>query len=156
MGMLKVMDRLNPTLIGLLQSSVHWVASPGLMLIRFNGRKTGRQYITPVGLNRFGNTVIIMVSDAHNRQWWRNFREPQSIELCISGQWLAGSGEVLATDHPEYSAWLERCFGRAPFMPKIFGVSYDKHQGITQANIARMEAYAVLVRVTLAATPHLQ
>lgn len=149
MRVLHAIDRLNPTMVWLLQSPIHWLASPGLMLIRFTGRRSGRQYTTPVGLNRFDGTLIIMVSDAANRQWWRNFRSPNTIDVCVKGQWSMGTARVLQRDEEAYSLWLERCFQRAPFMPRIFGVNYDKRQGLTGENISAMAAYAVLVKVDL-------
>ena len=82
-------------MVWLLQSPMHWLASPGLMLIRFTGRKSGREYTTPVGLNRFDDTLIVMVSDAANRQWWRNFRSQNIIDICVKGQWLKGEARVL-------------------------------------------------------------
>ena len=38
---------LNPLVIPLLQSRFHWLMSPALMLVKFVGRKSGRQFITP-------------------------------------------------------------------------------------------------------------
>ena len=149
MSVLHAIDRLNPAMVWLLQSPVHWLASPGLMLIRFTGRKSGRQFTTPVGLNAFDNTLIIMVSDAANRQWWRNFRRDNTIDVCVRGKWSSGTACVLGAEEKPYAYWLERCFQRAPFMPKIFGVKYDKKQGLTAQNISTLSDYAVLVKVEL-------
>ena len=147
--MFDLVHRINPAMVWLLQSRVHRVASSGLMLIRYRGRKSDREFTTPVGLNRFDDTVIILVSDAVRRQWWRNFCAPWPIQLCLQGRWHIGRAVVLRAELDDYAYWLERCLQRSRFMPKLFNLDYDRKMGLSGEDVANMDAYAVIVKVEL-------
>jgi len=45
----------------------------GLVVIRYDGRKSGKTFELPVGYRRSGDTVIIGVSMPDKKNWWRNF-----------------------------------------------------------------------------------
>ena len=49
------MSRLNPLVVAILRSPVHWIASPGLTLLRYTGRKSGRRISMPVGYQLDGD-----------------------------------------------------------------------------------------------------
>ena len=45
----------------------------GLVVIRYQGRKSGKTFELPVGYRRSGNTITIGVAMADKKNWWRNF-----------------------------------------------------------------------------------
>lgn len=45
----------------------------GLIVIRYEGRKSGKTFELPVGYRRSGDTVIIRVGMPDKKMWWRNF-----------------------------------------------------------------------------------
>jgi len=45
----------------------------GLVVIRYEGRKSGKTFELPVGYRRSGNTITIGVAMADKKNWWRNF-----------------------------------------------------------------------------------
>ncbi len=147
--LLRLIDQFNPWVIRLLRSPFHWLMSPGLTLVTFTGRKSGRQYTTPVGYHRFDDVVVIMVSDADNRQWWRNFRQAAPIELTLRGRSVKGIAEVLTTDSQEFKQRAEACFKRAGFIPRIFGIHFKPAIGLTPEQIQHLGDYARIVRVSL-------
>ena len=53
---------LNPLVVALLRSRFHALASKGLMLVAWTGRKSGRKYVIPVGYQRSRNSVVVMIS----------------------------------------------------------------------------------------------
>jgi hypothetical protein len=54
------------------------------MLITFTGRKSGKQFTTPVRYIQSGNTVKCFT--AAENQWWRNLRSGARVSLLIKGQ----------------------------------------------------------------------
>ena len=71
-------SRLNPLVVAILRTPlVHWLLSPGLMLLTVTGRRSRRRYTIPVGYQRDGSDLIVLVSEAPKKQWWRNCREAQ-------------------------------------------------------------------------------
>ena len=73
-------SRLNPLVVAILRTPwVHWLLSPGLMLITVTGRRSGRRYTIPVGYQRDESDVIVLVSEARKKQWWRNYLEARAV-----------------------------------------------------------------------------
>ncbi len=147
--LLTLIDRCNPLVIALLKSPFHWLLSYGLMAITFTGRNSGKQFTTPVGYHRFDDAIIVMVSAAYRRQWWRNYRELGVIDICLKGQWICTTAEVLAPRSHELKQRAEACFQRARFIPRIFGVDYDAVQGLSETQIDALANYAVIVKIKL-------
>jgi len=146
--LLKAIDKLNPLVIRLLRSRFHWLLSPGIMLITFTGRKSGRQYTTPVGYYDIGNIILVMVSDAQNRQWWRNYRQTKPITLMLKGKTVQGMAKVLTPEDSQYKPQVETYFKRSAFIPKIFDINFDPEQGLSAEQIEKLYDYAQLVEIT--------
>jgi hypothetical protein len=81
---------INPVMRFLLRSPVHGLLSNSLMLITFTGRKSGKQFTTPVRYIQTGDTVRCFT--AAENQWWRNLRSAVRVSLLIKRQ----SGEYQA------------------------------------------------------------
>lgn len=45
----------------------------GLIVIRYDGRKSGKTFELPVGYRRTGDTVTVSVGMPDKKNWWRNF-----------------------------------------------------------------------------------
>ena len=48
---------INPAVRFVLSSPLHWILSSSVMLIRFKGRHSGREFVTPVRFIRNESTV---------------------------------------------------------------------------------------------------
>ena len=147
--LVRLSTRMNPLVSAILASSLHWLLSPGLMLITVTGRKTGRRYTIPVGYHQVEDAIIVLVSDAPDKSWWRNYRTAGPIEVRLRGNSRRGCAQVLAADSPEFRRRAEQSFGRARVIPWIFGIDYDYHTGLTSAQVEALAAHAAIVRITL-------
>lgn len=102
----------------LLDSPLHRVLSGSTDLVRYTGRRSGRQYTTPTQYARNGDDVLILVGRPGTKTWWRNFREPRDLEILVQGRWRTMTGRaILGANEPEVigpllEAYLER-FPRA-------------------------------------------
>ena len=55
-----------------------------LTIVRYTGRRSGREFTVPVGFRRRGDEVTIGVAAPDAKTWWRNFLgdgAPLSVEL---------------------------------------------------------------------------
>ena len=85
-----VLSALNPVIGAVLRSPLHRLLSAGLMLLTVTGRHSGRRYTIPVGYQQDGNDLVVMVSEARRKQWWRNYYEPGPVALQLRGQARSG------------------------------------------------------------------
>ena len=68
----------NPVMGALLRSPLHRLLSNGLMLLSFQGRKTGKRFTIPVGYLQQGNRLYIF---SHSG-WWKNLLgRPVTVRL---------------------------------------------------------------------------
>jgi hypothetical protein len=142
----RLLDRLNPLVVAILRSPVHWLASSGLMAITITGRRSGRSYTIPVGYHDVGDAVVVLVSDGPGRSWWRNFRAPHPALLTIRGREVPARGLALDAASDEFGDRAEQAFRRAGFIPRIFGVDFDAEQGLTAEQQSQLGKTAAIVR----------
>jgi deazaflavin-dependent oxidoreductase (nitroreductase family) len=144
---LGVFDRLNGFVTSVLASRLHWPLSFILMLATVTGRRTGRRYTIPVAYHEIDGAIIVLVSDAANRTWWRNYREAGPIELRIRGRVVSARARVLAPTSDEFRRRAEQVFGRMGFIARIFGLRFDPTEGLTPEQTRALAAYAVVVLI---------
>ena len=142
-------SRINPLVKAVLRSPLHWLLSFGLMLITVTGRRTGRRYTIPVGYQRHGDVLTILVSEAPKKQWWRNFHDPAPVDVRVKGKALSGIAELVAPTSPEFSARAEETLRRLPWMGRVFGVEYRKGEALDDEQIATLGRNIAIVQITL-------
>jgi len=84
----------NPLMAAVLRSPLHTRISGMLGLITFTGRHSGKRFTTPIGYQREGQTVWILV----HRPWWKNMHGGAPVSLRLAGHDL--DGWATATDDP--------------------------------------------------------
>ena len=120
-----------------------------LLMLRVTGRRTGRQYWIPVGYQRDGDTITVLVSKAPRKQWWRNYRNPGPVDVLLHGRTLHGRAHVLSTGSAAFQEAIERTFRRVPGLGRQFGIHYDRRTGLTPAQCQTVAANAVVVSINL-------
>jgi len=66
-----------------------------LTVISYTGRRSGREFRTPVAFRRVGDTVLIGVAMAGSKTWWRNFTGTGApIGLELDGVLRHGHGQA--------------------------------------------------------------
>jgi deazaflavin-dependent oxidoreductase (nitroreductase family) len=149
MSMDSFFTRLNPLISGILRSPLHWLLSPGLLLITVTGRRTGRRYTIPVGYQRDGETLAVMVSEAGRKSWWRNYREPGPVEVRLRGRSHSGRAELVAPATDEFRRSATRTLQRMPWLGRVFGIDYDRRTGLSDEQLERLGEQIAMVRITL-------
>ena len=82
----------NPFVATVLRSPLHRMMSGRMMLITVRGRKTGREYTTPVEYRRTNGELA--VASRSERTWWRNIGGGAPVRALVRGKWLQGEASA--------------------------------------------------------------
>lgn len=146
----RLATRLNPLVAWILRSPFHPLLSRFLMLITVTGRRSGRRYTLPVGYQRRGDTLTILVSKARRKGWWRNFREAGPIQVNLRGRLLAGEARVVPGGSPRFREAIQETLRRIPSMGPQLGVSGHAAAPPSEAQWRAIADQAVVVEITVA------
>lgn len=92
----------NAVVGAVLRSPVHGMLSGSTALVRYTGRRSGRQVVTPVQYAPLGDDVVILVGRPETKTWWRNFRHDRALEVLVRREWLPMVGRAVAgADDPD-------------------------------------------------------
>ena len=128
--------------------------SERVLLLRITGRRTGRRYAIGVGYADNGDgTVDVLVSDASNRTWWRNFVGGGPVDVVLRGRERSGYAEAHRAPSPEFKVIADRSMtaivgprGAQRFFavaPPVAG------EGLRQEELERLAGFAVGVNIVL-------
>jgi len=81
----------NPTMTGLLRSPLHGLLSKSLMLLIYEGRKSRKRYIIPVGYVERGGKLYVFTHSA----WYKNFIGGAPVAMRLRGQLVRGTATVV-------------------------------------------------------------
>lgn len=142
--------RLNPLLRAILRSPLHFLLSRGLLLLTFTGRKSGRRFTIPVGYQEDGDgELTVMASEAPKKQWWRNYEQRGPVEVLLRRRLRTGTARLLEPGSAEFRRCAEQTLLRVPAMGRIWGISYDRDEGLTEAQAAVLAESIAAVRIQL-------
>ncbi len=86
-----ILRAVNPMLRYLLRTPVMGAAREQLMVLSFNGRKTGRRYSIPISAHRIDNAIYALTA----APWKRNFRNGADAEVLLGGKTTTMHGELI-------------------------------------------------------------
>lgn len=109
---MKFSDFYNPAVKSILRSPLHPLMSSSTMLLTFTGRKSGRQYSTPISYAREGNTITLITSRKHG--WWRNLQSETLVTAHVRGEDLHGKARIVAANEAALVAAMEKVYRGIP------------------------------------------
>jgi hypothetical protein len=106
----------NTFVSGLLRSPLHRLLSGSTDLVRYTGRRSGREIVTPTQYARSGDDVVILVGRPDTKTWWRNFRTEGDLEVLLQGRWvpMTATAVVGADDPATVAPLLDAYLARFP------------------------------------------
>jgi hypothetical protein len=114
----------NPVVRWLLHSPLHPLLSGSLLILAYEGCKTGRWHSPPCMYARDGLDLYIVPAQPDRKVWWRNLRQPARVRLRVQGHDLEGI--ATASSEPQtVAAGLRRYLERYPKAAKRLGVRLD-------------------------------
>jgi len=138
----------NPFMKVLLRSPLHRYASESLTLLYFRGRKSGREFVTPLSYVRRENTVWLL--SAHSTRWWMNLREDGTpVRLVIAGETLTGKAKLWDGDSETLRDRVRRYITALPRDAKFYGITLDENEKPVEESLAKVAPELVFVEVEL-------
>ncbi len=109
---MKVSDLYNPMVKLILRSPLHPLMSGGTLLFTFIGRKSGKQYTTPISYAREGDTITLITNRRHG--WWRNLQNETLVTAHVKGRDLPGQACIVAANEAALVAAMEKVYRGIP------------------------------------------
>ena len=134
---------INPVMKFFLRSPLHFLWSKSLMLITFTGRKSGRQFTTPVRYVQYDDAVRCFTG--RETQWWRNLRGGAEVVLRIRGEDARYSARAIDDDAEEIRRWLVDYLGRYPQDAVYHEIRLNKDRSLVAEDIEAALERAVVV-----------
>lgn len=101
----------NPVVRRLLASPVHDLVGESTVLVRFRGRRTGRELSTPA--NTVADGDVLTLTSLRRRAWWRNLRGGAAVTVTVGGRPRSGWAEVPDAEPEEIAAVLSSLYDAA-------------------------------------------
>ena len=118
----------NPAMKGILRSPLHRLISNDLMVLIYEGRKSGKRFMIPVGYLQKGNSLYLF---SHS-PWWKNFRGGAPVGVRLRGELRRGVATII--EDPEKIAEIVRMLveKRGDAMAKRMGLIGEERDAAGQ------------------------
>ena len=136
---------LNPIMKSLLKSPLHSLASERIMIITFTGRKSGKEYSTPVSYFKENGEIFCFTHGG----WWRNIDGGAQVIVRVQGKDHQGFAEAISEDTEYKSEYLAKMLRALPSDARYYGVTLDANgePDIDEVNQAAVDV--VMIRIGL-------
>jgi len=136
----------NDFMAWVLRSPFHGMLSDGMMLITVTGRKTGKQYTTPVGFYREGGYLWVITR--RKGTWWRNLQGGAQVDLLMKRKPVRAFADV-EQEEQAVAARMPEYLGHIPMAAKQMDVRMEDGKPNAE-DIARTAKDRLFVRIKVA------
>jgi hypothetical protein len=128
-----------------LKSPFHSLVSGGIMIITFEGIKSGRKYSTPISYYADDGWVYCFT----HANWWRNFQDGAKVKLRMKGKDYQAFAHAIPNDIDQKSQALSEMLTELPTDARFYGVTLgeDGKPNAEQVEQAAIEAVMIKVRL---------
>lgn len=88
----------NPFVRFILRSPLHGLLSRSVMLITYQGRKSGKTYTVPVSYLEDGDTIYVLPGMPEKKVWWRNIQQDTPVSLRVRGREFPAKASLLSPE----------------------------------------------------------
>jgi hypothetical protein len=131
-----------------LRSGWHHPVSSSMMVLTFEGARSGRIYSFPVGYADDPEGLVTFTRFG----WWKNFREVRPVSLRLRGREVRGTA-VAVRDPEQVAERFAYYLGRNPHDGRYFGVTVSRNGRVDPDELARVVARLVMIRTLLDGAP---
>jgi deazaflavin-dependent oxidoreductase (nitroreductase family) len=101
-----------------LTSPVHRLLSGKLVLIRYVGTRSGKEYTLPVQFADTHHGIVVAVGEPDTKTWWRNFTTMGQVQVLAARTWVPMTAHALrGSEDPDAVTPLLRSY--AARYPKV-------------------------------------
>ena len=87
---------INPVVSLIARSPLHFIISHQLLVISFEGRKTGRKFLVPVSYHQHGSSYTCVT--LRSNIWWRNLKGKSTTAIWFKGKLVDAKIELEFND----------------------------------------------------------
>jgi hypothetical protein len=136
---------INPAMRRALTSRFHaQMGSDKMMVLNFQGRRSGRFYSFPIGYMQIGNTLFSYSPFS----WWRNLEGGVPVSVELRGRTLNGMADV-STNTEQIASGMDAYLRNNPGDAKYFKVALDDNRQPSPDDIPRAAQQNVQIRIEL-------
>ncbi|HSG43532.1 MAG TPA: nitroreductase family deazaflavin-dependent oxidoreductase [Anaerolineales bacterium] len=114
------------------------------MLITVKGRRTGKEYTTPVGY--FQESDNLWVLSSRDRTWWRNVKDGADVKLLLKGKSTSAFAEIVA-EEDEVEKLLADYVKHIPISAHGLGIRLE-HDVPNKDDVARAAIDRLFVKIS--------
>ena len=133
----------NSMMSSILHSPFHGMVSDKISLITFTGRKSGRQYSTPVSYTRRNGELLVFT----HGKWWQNLRGGAPVRVRVQGKELQGHALPVDTNIAAIAAGLNEHLRHVPGDAKFYNVTIEDGGVHNAEEIERAAQDTVMIRI---------
>ena len=127
-----------------LRSRWHRPVSSAMMVLTYQGARSGRTYSFPVGYAEDGEGLVTFTRFS----WWKNFREERPVSLRLRGREVRGTA-VAVRDPDAVAERFAYYLRRNPHDGKYFGVRVGRDGRADPDEMASAAGRLVMIRSRL-------
>ena len=136
----------NAIIRWVLQSPLHRLLSGRTILLKYNGRSSGKAYAVPVNYFQDGDRLTVV--SMRSRTWWRNFRDGLSIQVVLQRREREAFGISIEAED-EVAEHLLRVLNANPQIARYFQVGLDPSGRPKAEDVEREASNRVIVLLEL-------
>jgi len=127
----RVFHALNPFMVFMLKIGLGWTmniwpaVSGRIMVIKHRGRKSGKEYLTPVNYAIVEGEIYCTAGFGSISDWYRNMLSNPNIELWLPEGWRKAHAEDIS-DSPNRLFLLRQAIIASGFAGPLFGINQKK------------------------------
>jgi hypothetical protein len=132
-------------MMAILKSPFHSIVSSRIMILTFKGRKTGKEYSTPVSYIEEDRLVICFTE----AKWWMNIGDGADVKVRIRGTVSEGYGIAIPDDVNQKSEQLAKLLKAVPSDAGLYKVKFDENGEPDKDDIRRAVSNSVMIKIEI-------
>ncbi len=127
----RVFHAMNPFMVFMLKIGMGWMmeimpsVSGRIMVIKHRGRKSGKEYLTPVNYAVVDGEVYCTAGFGSASDWYRNMKVNPDVEILLLKGWRKARAEDVS-DSPKRVFLMRQVIIGSGFAGPLFGVNEKK------------------------------
>lgn len=143
----KLLRAANPLILRLLASRLHFLLSKGLLVASYRGRKSGKQFSTPLSYVQVGERLYLCTRPSV-ANWWRNMRDGASIGIVLRGRPTRASATLLDSSSEEALVGFQKFLTANPGTASLlYHVEVGPGGRPSQEDVRREIEESIVVRI---------
>ncbi|TFH23413.1 MAG: DUF385 domain-containing protein [Myxococcales bacterium] len=141
--LLRVVKIINPAVAWLLKSPLHALASSkDILVLHFQGRKSGRWFSTPVSYVEVGGKLRVFTEAA----WWRNLRDRPEARVHLRGEQRTVRAATHAGGGSDVEAAIRDFLVRVPRDARYYAVRIENGEP-NDADVAAAATRSIFIEL---------